>query len=79
MAARVLMGQPSNTIGLIVPNLADTFFSEIAHIVQVAARDLPHLEKLIDSLAPYVATQTSLVLASTITWNSLPETAPDEL
>ncbi len=50
-----------------------------SYIVQVAARDLPHLEKLIDSLAPYVATQTSLVLASTITWNSLPEIGPNEL
>ena len=39
VAARVLMGQPSNTIGLIVPSLADTFFSEIAHNVQVAARE----------------------------------------
>ncbi len=39
MAARMLMGQPSNTIGLIVPHLADTFFSEIAHSVQVAARE----------------------------------------
>ena len=39
VAARVLMGQPSNTIGLIVPNLADTFFSEIAHNVQMTARE----------------------------------------
>ena len=38
VAARMLMGQPSNTIGLIVPNLADTFFSEVAHSVQVTAR-----------------------------------------
>ena len=43
-----------------------------SYIVQVAARDIAHLERLIDSLAPYVATQTSLVLASTIPWNPLP-------
>jgi LacI family transcriptional regulator len=39
MAARILMGQPSNTMGLIVPNLADSFFSEIAHSVQATARE----------------------------------------
>lgn len=43
-----------------------------SYIVQVAARDIAHLERLIDSLAPYVATQTSLVLAATISWNHLP-------
>ena len=49
-----------------------------SYIVQVAARDLPHLEKLIDSLAPYLATQTSLVLASTISWNSVPALLDDD-
>ncbi|MGI4830598.1 MAG: LacI family DNA-binding transcriptional regulator [Janthinobacterium lividum] len=39
VAARILMGQPSNTIGLIVPTLADAFFSEIAHHVQAVARE----------------------------------------
>ncbi|MGI4831654.1 MAG: LacI family DNA-binding transcriptional regulator [Janthinobacterium lividum] len=39
VAARILMGQPSNTIGLIVPTLADSFFSEIAHNVQAVARE----------------------------------------
>ncbi len=38
-------------------------------IVQVAVRDVAHLEHVIDSLAPYVATQTSIVLASIIDWN----------
>ena len=38
-------------------------------IVQVAVRDVAHLEQVIDALAPYVATQTSLVLASLIEWN----------
>ncbi len=38
-------------------------------IVQVAVRDVAHLEQVIDSLAPYVATQTSIVLASIIDWN----------
>jgi Lrp/AsnC family leucine-responsive transcriptional regulator len=32
-------------------------------------RDLPHLEAVIDSLTPYVATNTSLVLASPVPWN----------
>lgn len=39
IAARILMGQPSDTIGLIVPTLADAFFSEIAHNVQATARE----------------------------------------
>lgn len=39
VAARMLMGQPSNTIGLIVPDLADVFFSQVAHSVQVTARE----------------------------------------
>ena len=38
-------------------------------IIQVAVRDVAHLEQVIDSLAPYVATQTSIVLASLIDWN----------
>ena len=38
-------------------------------IVQVAVRDVLHLEQVIDSLAPYVATQTSIVLTSVIDWN----------
>ena len=38
-------------------------------IVQIAVRDVTHLEQVIDSLAPYVATQTSIVLASIIDWN----------
>ncbi len=48
-------------------------------IVQVAVRDVAHLEQVIDSLAPYVATQTSIVLASTIDWNPVvPSTSADE-
>jgi LacI family transcriptional regulator len=39
LAARMLKGQPSNTIGLIVPSLSDCFFAEVAHNVQNAARD----------------------------------------
>jgi LacI family transcriptional regulator len=37
-AARLLMGQPSNAIGLIMPEIADHVFAEIAHGVQDAAR-----------------------------------------
>ena len=40
-----------------------------SYILLVAVRDLPHLEKVIDSLTPYVATNTSLVLASPVAWN----------
>jgi LacI family transcriptional regulator len=36
-AARMLMGQPSRVIGLIIPNLANPFFSSIAHSVQQTA------------------------------------------
>jgi len=39
LAARMLMGQPSNAIGLIVPNLGDSFFGEIAHNIQEIARE----------------------------------------
>jgi Lrp/AsnC family leucine-responsive transcriptional regulator len=49
-----------------------------SYIVQVAARDIGHLEKIIDSLAPYVATQTSLVLASVIAWNPVIPAEVDE-
>ena len=45
-------------------------------IVQVAVRDVGHLEKIIDSLAPYVATQTSIVLASLIEWNPVIPSIP---
>ncbi len=37
-AARVLNGQLSRSIGLIVPDLADRFFSVVSHAVQEAAR-----------------------------------------
>ena len=36
-AARILKGQPPHTIGLIVPDLADPFFSTCAHAVQQLA------------------------------------------
>ncbi|WP_213807221.1 LacI family DNA-binding transcriptional regulator [Granulicella sp. dw_53] len=39
VAARMLMGQPSNAIGLIVPNLGDPFFAEVAHNIQEIARE----------------------------------------
>jgi LacI family transcriptional regulator len=37
-AARVLTGQLSRSIGLIVPDIADTFFSVVSHAVQETAR-----------------------------------------
>jgi LacI family transcriptional regulator len=42
-AARMLTGQLSRSIGLIVPDLADTFFSVISHAVQEAARESGYL------------------------------------
>jgi Lrp/AsnC family transcriptional regulator, leucine-responsive regulatory protein len=47
-----------------------------SYIVQVAVRDIAHLEQVIDALAPYVATQTSLVLASAIEWNPVIPAVP---
>ncbi|MDE1156297.1 MAG: Lrp/AsnC family transcriptional regulator [Acidobacteriaceae bacterium] len=41
-------------------------------IVRVAVRDTQHLETVIDSLIPYVATSTSLILTSPIPWRSAP-------
>ncbi|MFC6644096.1 Lrp/AsnC family transcriptional regulator [Granulicella cerasi] len=40
-------------------------------ILRVAVRDTQHLEQVIDSLVPYVATTTSLVLASPVKWRPL--------
>lgn len=42
-AARMLTGQLSRSIGLIVPDLSDTFFSVISHAVQETARDSDYL------------------------------------
>jgi Lrp/AsnC family transcriptional regulator, leucine-responsive regulatory protein len=38
-------------------------------IVQVAVRDVLHMEEVIDSMMPYVATNTSMILASPVPWN----------
>lgn len=38
-AARMLMGQPSNTIGLILPSLSDPFHARLAHHVQQVASE----------------------------------------
>jgi Lrp/AsnC family transcriptional regulator, leucine-responsive regulatory protein len=40
-------------------------------IVQVAVRDVGHMQEVIDSMMPYVSTNTSMVLASPVPWNSL--------
>jgi Transcriptional regulators len=42
-AARVLTGQLSKAIGLIVPDLSDPFFSIVSHAVQEAAREAGYL------------------------------------
>lgn len=41
-------------------------------IVQVAVRDMNHLESVIDSLMPYVATNTSMVLNSPVQGGRIP-------
>jgi Lrp/AsnC family transcriptional regulator, leucine-responsive regulatory protein len=40
-------------------------------MVQVAVRDVTHMEAVIDSMMPYVATNTSMILASPVPWNSI--------
>jgi len=42
-AARMLTGQSSRSIGLIVPDIADTFFSVVIHAVQEIARESGYL------------------------------------
>ncbi len=42
-AARILTGQLSRSIGLIVPDLADPFFSVVSHAVQETARESGYL------------------------------------
>jgi LacI family transcriptional regulator len=42
-AARMLMGQPSKVIGLIVPDLTLSFFATVAHYVQEVARQKGYL------------------------------------
>lgn len=37
-------------------------------IVKMVVRDMDHLESAIDSLMPYVATTTSMILSSAINW-----------
>ncbi len=39
-----------------------------SYILQVAVRDMGHLEAVIDSLMPYTATNTSMILASPVPW-----------
>ncbi|SFS13794.1 transcriptional regulator, AsnC family [Granulicella pectinivorans] len=40
-------------------------------VVQVAVRDVGHMEEVIDAMMPYVATNTSMILASPVPWNSI--------
>jgi Lrp/AsnC family leucine-responsive transcriptional regulator len=40
-------------------------------MVQVAVRDVAHMEEVIDAMMPYVATNTSMILASPVPWNSI--------
>lgn len=40
-------------------------------IVKVAVSDIQHLQSVIDSLMPYVATTTSMILSSPLTWGTV--------
>jgi Lrp/AsnC family leucine-responsive transcriptional regulator len=40
-----------------------------SYILQVAVRDMGHLEAVIDSLMPYTSTNTSMVLNSPVPWH----------
>jgi Lrp/AsnC family transcriptional regulator, leucine-responsive regulatory protein len=40
-------------------------------MVQVAVRDVRHMEEVIDAMMPYVATNTSMILASPVPWNRI--------
>lgn len=40
-------------------------------MAQVAVRDVRHMEEVIDRMMPYVATNTSMILASPVPWNSI--------
>ena len=47
-------------------------------MVQVAVRDVGHMEEVIDAMMPYVATNTSMILASPVPWNSILPTGRDK-
>jgi Lrp/AsnC family leucine-responsive transcriptional regulator len=46
-------------------------------LVQVAARDMQHIQEVIDSMMPYVATNTAMVLASPVPWRVVEPPAPE--
>jgi Lrp/AsnC family leucine-responsive transcriptional regulator len=46
-------------------------------ILQIAATDVAHMERIIDRLMPYVVTNTSIILASPVSWS--PVVPPQEI
>jgi len=40
-------------------------------LIKAAVADVAHLERLLDSLMPYVATTTSMVLSTALTWGNI--------
>lgn len=40
-------------------------------VLHVAVENAAHLERVIDSLMPYVSTNTSMILASPVTWRAI--------
>ena len=80
-AARLLKGQASHTIGLIIPDLADRFFSTCAHAVQQFAAEHRYVTLLLaserdrDSEARELAMMKSRSIAGII----LVPTSPDSV
>jgi Lrp/AsnC family transcriptional regulator, leucine-responsive regulatory protein len=40
-----------------------------SYIVQIAVRDVGHMEAVMDSMMPHVATNTAMIMASPVPWN----------
>jgi Lrp/AsnC family transcriptional regulator, leucine-responsive regulatory protein len=42
-----------------------------SYVLQIAVQDVQHMERVIDSLMPYVSTNTSLIMASPVPWKPI--------
>ncbi len=47
-------------------------------LIKAAVADVAHLERLLDSLMPYVATTTSMVLSTALTWGNIVKPNSDQ-
>ena len=50
-----------------------------SYILQVVAADVTHLERIIDRFMPYVATNTSIILASPVAWSPVLPPEPESV